>query len=149
MLDKKNVRRIPPQYILKQWTIDAKARSITNYDGVEIHDNPKESMGKRYGHLCHNFHEIASCAAEHEKLSAYAHERSVELLRDFEEMKKKLCFENVRVQKNSQGSEDRMALPDNIVTTKESLALTSGLPQINDGNKELNDSEQMPSPNGD
>ncbi|KAK9275063.1 hypothetical protein L1049_022321 [Liquidambar formosana] len=125
-IDKKNVKRIPPQYILNRWTKDAKARSITNYDGVEIYENPKESMGKRYGHLCCNFHEIASCAAEYEELFAYAHERSVELLRDLENMKKKLCSGHVSVHQNSQGETpfcgsdqfERLVPPNNFVPTK-------------------------------
>lgn len=83
-------------------------------------------MGKRYGHLCRNFREIASCAAEHEELFAYAHERLIELLRDLENMKKKLCSGHVSVHQNSQGETpfggsdqfERLAPPNNFVPTK-------------------------------
>ncbi|KAM2546407.1 hypothetical protein TB1_017828 [Malus domestica] len=81
VLDNKNVKRIPHDYILKQWTRDAKGRSIPNYHGGEGNDHAKESMGRRYSHLCCNFREIASLAAEHEKFTTYAHECLVDMLK--------------------------------------------------------------------
>ncbi|XP_059663485.1 protein FAR1-RELATED SEQUENCE 9-like [Cornus florida] len=94
VIDKKNIKRIPSQYIMKRWTRDAKARSIINYHVIKSNDSPKESMGKRYSNLCRNFREIATLAAEHEKLSAYAHERSLQLLKDLELMKKTLSLDD-------------------------------------------------------
>ncbi|CAL8993719.1 unnamed protein product [Prunus brigantina] len=90
VLDKKNVKRIPSQYILNRWRRDAKAKSITSYNGFGIHDNPKESMGKRYNHLCRNFCEIASFAAEHEKLTEYVDQSSIEMLKSLKEIKTNL-----------------------------------------------------------
>ncbi|KAK1566860.1 hypothetical protein Q3G72_004968 [Acer saccharum] len=95
--------RIPPHYILKRWTRDAKGRSVTNYHGGQPNDNPKEFVGKRYRHLCRNFREISSFAAEHEELTAYAHECSVELLKSLEQMKKNLCLDSTCVNQSSQG----------------------------------------------
>ncbi|XP_050135189.1 protein FAR1-RELATED SEQUENCE 5-like isoform X1 [Malus sylvestris] len=103
VLDKKNVKTIPPDYILKRWTRGARDRSLTSYHGIETSDNPKESPGKRYSHLCHNFREIASLAAEDERLTACAHDWSVQLLKSLEEMKKNLGLDNVPVHKNSEG----------------------------------------------
>lgn len=103
VLEYKNVKRIPPHYILKRWTRDAKGGSITNYHRDQPNDNPKESVGKRYGHLCRNFREISSFAAEHEELTAYAHECSVELLKSLEQMKKNLCLDSTCVNQSSQG----------------------------------------------
>ncbi|KAK1587537.1 hypothetical protein Q3G72_013948 [Acer saccharum] len=94
---------IPLHYILKRWTRDAKGRSITNYHGGRPNDNPKESVGKRYGHLCHNFHEISSFAAEHEKLTTYVHKCSVELLKSLEQIKKNLFLNSTCVNQSSQG----------------------------------------------
>jgi zinc finger SWIM domain-containing protein 3 len=90
VLDKKNVRRIPAPYILNRWSKEAKARSITNYHAAKSSANPEESIGKRYSHLCRNYREIASVAAEHEELTKYAHEYSIELLKNLEEKKKRL-----------------------------------------------------------
>ncbi|KAM3001139.1 hypothetical protein FF2_037465 [Malus domestica] len=61
VLDKKNVKRIPHDYIFKAM-------------GSEGSDHAKESIGRRYSHLCRNFWEIASLVAEHEKFTTYAHE---------------------------------------------------------------------------
>ncbi|BFG37771.1 hypothetical protein CerSpe_240450 [Prunus speciosa] len=97
VLDKKNVKRIPSQYILNRWRRDAKAKSITSYNGFGIHDNPKESMGKRYNHLCRNFREIASFAAKHEKLTEYVDQCSIEMLKGLEEIKTNLFGENQHV----------------------------------------------------
>ncbi|XP_059630857.1 protein FAR1-RELATED SEQUENCE 5-like [Cornus florida] len=96
VLDKKNIKRIPPQYIMKRWTRDAKARTISNYHGIEANVCPKKSAGKRYSHLCRNFREISSLASEHELLYAYANERALLLLNDLEEMKKKIYSEQFK-----------------------------------------------------
>ncbi|XP_059623200.1 protein FAR1-RELATED SEQUENCE 5-like [Cornus florida] len=80
VLDEKNIKRIPPQYIMKRWTRDAKARTITNYHEIEANDNPKVSIRKRYSHLCRNFCEISSLASEHKKLYAYANDRALKLI---------------------------------------------------------------------
>ncbi|KAK3224774.1 hypothetical protein Dsin_004636 [Dipteronia sinensis] len=99
VLEYKNVKKISPLYILRRWTRDAKSMSITNYHGGQPNDNPKESVGKRYGygHLCRNFREISSFAAKHEDLTAYAHECSIELLKSLEQMKKSLCLDSTCV----------------------------------------------------
>ncbi|KAK9913032.1 hypothetical protein M0R45_036858 [Rubus argutus] len=107
VLDKKNVRRIPSSYILNRWSKEAKARSIINYQAAKTSANPKESIGKRYSHLCRNYREIASVAAEHEELTKYAHEHSIELLKNLEEKKKKLLKENTCGKENtSEGHDD-------------------------------------------
>ncbi|XP_059638968.1 protein FAR1-RELATED SEQUENCE 5-like [Cornus florida] len=90
VLDKKNIKRIQSQYIMKRWTRDAKARTITNYHGIAASDSPTVSVGKRYSHLCRNFREISSLASEHEKLYAYANEHALVLLNGLEEMKKEI-----------------------------------------------------------
>nr|XP_011462919.1 PREDICTED: protein FAR1-RELATED SEQUENCE 5-like [Fragaria vesca subsp. vesca] len=74
VLDKKNVKRIPPQYILKRWTRQAKAVSIISYRENEVHGNPKVSTGKRYGYLCRTSGDILTVAADDEELTKYAHE---------------------------------------------------------------------------
>ncbi|XP_050379523.1 protein FAR1-RELATED SEQUENCE 5-like [Argentina anserina] len=109
VLDKKNVSKIPTEYILKRWTRSAKGRTITNYHVPS--DNHKESIGKRYGHLCRSFREVASVGAEDAKLTAYANERSIELLTNLEKMKKELfkdkkCIEEApKVEDSSSESE--------------------------------------------
>ncbi|XP_061998835.1 protein FAR1-RELATED SEQUENCE 5-like [Rosa rugosa] len=97
VLDRKNVRRIPPTCILNRWSKEAKARSITSYHGPKTNENLKQSIGKRYSHLCRNYREIASFASEHEELTRYANEYAIELLKNLEEKKKKLLKEDAWV----------------------------------------------------
>jgi zinc finger SWIM domain-containing protein 3 len=115
VLDKKNVSKIPANYILKRWTRNAKGRTITNYHVPG--DNPKESIGKRYGHLCRNFREVASVAAEDEKLTLYAHQRSIELLTDLERMKKEIlinkkCVDEISECEDSLSESEHDELPE-------------------------------------
>ncbi|KAL6572221.1 hypothetical protein OROMI_013179 [Orobanche minor] len=82
VLDKKNVKKIPPQYILKRWTREARAVSINSYHDNEVRGNPKESVGKRYGYLCRTSRDILTVAADDEELTKYAHECLVEMLKE-------------------------------------------------------------------
>jgi len=68
MLDKKNVRRIPSNYILNRWSKEAKARKISYYHSESPNETVKESIGKRYRYLCRTFRDIASVAADHIEL---------------------------------------------------------------------------------
>jgi zinc finger SWIM domain-containing protein 3 len=62
VLDFNNIREIPEEYILKRWTIDAKALNIqSNYD-TQIH--PKSKLSKHRKELCRVFFQIACRAAE-------------------------------------------------------------------------------------
>ncbi|ESQ47734.1 hypothetical protein EUTSA_v10021958mg, partial [Eutrema salsugineum] len=69
VLDKKNVRRIPSNYILNRWSKKAKARIISSYCSEKPNETVNQSIGKRYSHLCRNFRDIASVAAEHIELT--------------------------------------------------------------------------------
>ncbi|KAM1595319.1 hypothetical protein PS2_001580 [Malus domestica] len=98
---------------------------MKDYHGVGAHDNPKESMVKRYSHLRCNFREIASLAAEHDKLTEYAHHRSIEMLKGLEEIKKSLgekdCtsgVQNLKGKVDSTGKEhvEIMVEPNNCET---------------------------------
>ncbi|KAL6575156.1 hypothetical protein OROMI_012441 [Orobanche minor] len=88
VLDKKNVKKITPQYILKRWTREARAVSINSYHDNEVRGNPKESVGKRYGYLCRTSRDILTVAADDEELTKYAHECLVEMLKGLELIKK-------------------------------------------------------------
>ncbi|EFH70839.1 predicted protein [Arabidopsis lyrata subsp. lyrata] len=74
VLDKKDVRRIPSSYILNGWSKEAKSRNISSYRSETFNGTVTQSIGKSYSHLCHNFREIASVAAEHVELTMCANE---------------------------------------------------------------------------
>ncbi|KAF8091280.1 hypothetical protein N665_0449s0001 [Sinapis alba] len=90
VLAKKDVRRIPPTYILNRWSKEAKARTISFYHSETPNDTVKQSIGKRYSHICHTFREIASVAAEHIELTLCADEAAFQLLEKLVEKKKEL-----------------------------------------------------------
>ncbi|CAI0433608.1 unnamed protein product [Linum tenue] len=62
VLDKKNIKHIPKQYIMKRWTKDAKDGQIRS--STQIQGGSKELIGKRYLDLNYNFREISTLAAE-------------------------------------------------------------------------------------
>ncbi|EOA25092.1 hypothetical protein CARUB_v10018400mg [Capsella rubella] len=80
VLDKKDVRRIPSNYILTRWSKEAKSRSISSYHLDTI---PNET--------------IASAAAEHVELTMCANEAACQLLKILEEKKKELVKANAWV----------------------------------------------------
>ncbi|KAJ4900243.1 hypothetical protein Rs2_14194 [Raphanus sativus] len=90
VLDKKNVRRIPPTYILNRWSKEAKTRTVSYYHSETSNEAVKQSIGKRYSHICRTFREIASVAAEHIELTLCADKDAIELLKKLEEKKKEL-----------------------------------------------------------
>ncbi|KFK36227.1 hypothetical protein AALP_AA4G094500 [Arabis alpina] len=94
MLDTKDVRRIPSSYILTRWCKEAKSRSISSYPLKTPNGTVTQSIGKRYSHLCHNYHEITYVDVEHEELTMCANEAACELPKKLEEKKKELVKAN-------------------------------------------------------
>ncbi|KAK2988112.1 hypothetical protein RJ640_017444 [Escallonia rubra] len=115
VLDKKNIKRIPSQYILKRWTKDAKDAIVSDYRGAQTQGSSQESIGKRYSYLSHDFQELVTLAAENEDMYAYAHQNLSKLLKDLEEMKKTYCSSTLAPNTNTQDD------------------LTRDVPQLDDG----------------
>ncbi|XP_050217789.1 protein FAR1-RELATED SEQUENCE 5-like [Mercurialis annua] len=87
ILDKKNIKQIPPQYIWKRWTRDAKIGMIEDNCNIAVGSSPQESIGKRYSSLSHNFREILTLASESEDMYEHACEDFKKLLKDLQVMK--------------------------------------------------------------
>ena len=62
ILDINNIKKIPEQYILNRWTIDAKVVHIKS--SSETHEDPKIKLSKRRKELCRMFLQQATRAAE-------------------------------------------------------------------------------------
>jgi zinc finger SWIM domain-containing protein 3 len=88
VLDKKNVKRLPTDYILKRWTQDAKVGFIKDYRVIDIKGNTQEFIGKRYSHLSHEFREICTLAAEGEMMYECTKRYFQNILKDLQEMRK-------------------------------------------------------------
>lgn len=52
VLDARNIKDLPPQYILKRWRKDAKAGALSGNFAPSVEDDPQSSLAKRYSHLC-------------------------------------------------------------------------------------------------
>ncbi|XP_026666304.2 protein FAR1-RELATED SEQUENCE 4-like [Phoenix dactylifera] len=66
VLDFRNIKELPPQYLLKRWRKDAKAGSIREGHGLMLDGDPETSQLHRYNSLCRILYKIAARAAENE-----------------------------------------------------------------------------------
>ncbi|XP_050223470.1 protein FAR-RED IMPAIRED RESPONSE 1-like [Mercurialis annua] len=87
VLNKKNIKQIPPQYIMKRWTRDAKVGTIKDNYSIGVGSTPQELIGKRYSSMSHNFREILTLASESEDMYEHACEDFIKLLKNLQEMK--------------------------------------------------------------
>ncbi|XP_073001187.1 protein FAR1-RELATED SEQUENCE 5-like [Typha latifolia] len=63
VLDTRNIKELPPQYILKRWRKDAKSGSLSISFAFPFNDDPQSSPAKRYNYLCRIFSIAATRAA--------------------------------------------------------------------------------------
>lgn len=70
ILDLRNIKELPPHYILKRWRKDAQSESPENYGFATVDEDPKFSLSKRYNTLYRNLYKIAAKASE--SVEAYA-----------------------------------------------------------------------------
>ena len=62
ILDINNIKKIPEQYILNRWTINAKVAHIKS--SSETHEDPTIKLSKHKKELCRMFLQLATWAAE-------------------------------------------------------------------------------------
>ena len=67
--------------------------SIDCENQIEASGNFKESIDKRYNHLCRNACQITSLVAEHEQLFEHASQKFIQFLKYLEIMKKSILVE--------------------------------------------------------
>lgn len=64
VLDFRNIKELPSQYILKRWRKDAKIGTIRHDSGYIMENDPKSSFARRYNYLCYILSSIAARAAK-------------------------------------------------------------------------------------
>lgn len=64
VLDIINIKVLPPQYILRRWTKDAKSVTVGSIPELAVDGDCRSSLAKRYGSLCSLLDKIAVKAAE-------------------------------------------------------------------------------------
>ncbi|WOL07647.1 protein FAR1-RELATED SEQUENCE 12-like [Canna indica] len=70
VLDTRNIKELPPQYILKRWRKDAKNRGLSENMAFSFDGDPQSTVTKRYTFLCRIFGMAAARAAK--SLDSYA-----------------------------------------------------------------------------
>ncbi|WOK94751.1 protein FAR1-RELATED SEQUENCE 4 isoform X1 [Canna indica] len=86
VLDFRNIKELPPQYILKRWRKDAKSGRLSENHGIALDSDPKLSVSKRYNSLCRTFFKLAAKAAENEEAFTLMVNHSDQLLEQVEQI---------------------------------------------------------------
>lgn len=84
VLDLRNIKELPPHYILKRWRKDAKAHFITHNHNFILDGNHKSSLAGRCRSLCRILYQIAVKAAENAETYAFMESQSDQLLEQVE-----------------------------------------------------------------
>jgi zinc finger SWIM domain-containing protein 3 len=82
ILDINNIKKVPEQYILSRWTMDAKVVRIKH--NHEIHEDPKMKLSKHRRDLCRIFVQLANRAAESDETYSIAMVSAEKLAKDVE-----------------------------------------------------------------
>ncbi|PUZ36773.1 hypothetical protein GQ55_9G064000 [Panicum hallii var. hallii] len=71
ILELRNIKELPPHYILKRWRKDAQSEAPgESYSYAAIDEDPRFSLSRRYNTLCRTLYKIAAKASE--SIEAYA-----------------------------------------------------------------------------
>lgn len=84
VLDLRNIKELPPHYILKRWRKDAKAHFITHNHNFVLDGNHKSSLAGRCRSLCRILYQIAVKAVENAETYAFKESQSDQLLEQIE-----------------------------------------------------------------
>jgi zinc finger SWIM domain-containing protein 3 len=82
ILDINNIKKIPEQYILNRWTVDAKVLQIKSK--FETHDDPKIKVSRRRKDLCRIYLKLAARVAESDETYLMAASNAEKLAEDVE-----------------------------------------------------------------
>ncbi|KAF0930603.1 hypothetical protein E2562_033767, partial [Oryza meyeriana var. granulata] len=63
VLDLMNIKSLPPQYVLKRWTREARTITVQDNQGRNIIENPKMDAMLRFKHMSYKFLNLAHQAA--------------------------------------------------------------------------------------
>ncbi|XP_057950573.1 protein FAR1-RELATED SEQUENCE 5-like isoform X3 [Malania oleifera] len=80
VLDHRNIKVIPSQYILKRWMKDARVESARDSSGCTVQENHKLVATRRYKNLCHSILKISARASQSEQAFQFAMTRLDELI---------------------------------------------------------------------
>ncbi|XP_051177987.1 uncharacterized protein [Lolium perenne] len=85
VLEIRNIKEIPPHYILKRWRKDAQSEpSKENCGSAVVDEDPKFSMSKRYNSLYRTLYKVAAKAAENVEAHTFMENQYDQLLEQVE-----------------------------------------------------------------
>lgn len=86
IFDIKNIKELPPQYILHRWRKDAKLENLRENHGLGFDDDPRSSLAKRYGSLCRILYRVAARAAENQEGYLFMQNQAAQLIDQVEKV---------------------------------------------------------------
>jgi zinc finger SWIM domain-containing protein 3 len=107
ILDINNIKKIPEQYVLNRWTVDAKVVHIKS--NSETHEDPKTKLSKRRKELCRMYIHLATRAAESDETYFMAVNNAEKLAEDVEKSLKIRADSDVGTLSHPQGSHSGIA----------------------------------------
>ena len=107
ILDINNIKKIPEQYVLNRWTVDAKVVHIKS--NSETHEDPKTKLSKRRKELCRMYIHLATRAAESDETYFLAVNNAEKLAEDVEKSLKIKADSDVGTLSHPQGSHSGIA----------------------------------------
>lgn len=93
VLDYRNIKELPPQYILKRWRKDAKLGVMRDHQEHPSADGSKSLISHRYGYLCCIFSALAARAAKTVEAFTFIESQSELLLEQVEHILQARSFE--------------------------------------------------------
>nr|XP_010923743.1 protein FAR1-RELATED SEQUENCE 5 isoform X1 [Elaeis guineensis] len=84
ILDLRNIKELPLQYVLKRWRKDAKVGSASENYNCALDGDSQSSLPKRYSSLCRILYKIAARAAENAEAYSFMESQSDQLLEQVE-----------------------------------------------------------------
>lgn len=93
VLDYRNIKELPPRYILKRWRKDAKLGAVRDHHEYTSADSSKSLIANRYNYLCCIFSTLAARAAKTVEAFTYIESQSELLLRQVEHILQTSTFE--------------------------------------------------------
>ncbi|KAG6513904.1 hypothetical protein ZIOFF_024241 [Zingiber officinale] len=132
VLDLRNIKELPPQYILKRWRKDAKVGNLNENHGITFDSDSKSSVSKRYSSLCRTLFKLAARAAENEEAFTLMVNHSDQLLDEVEQILQARLLEKPAISGTSKGH------PHNLIDSGNSSHGTGNDPQKPSGKKKSN-----------
>ncbi|PKA47433.1 Protein FAR1-like 5 [Apostasia shenzhenica] len=86
VLDSRNIKDLPPEYVLKRWRKDAKVEAFSGSYEFPFDGDPQTSSAKRYSYLCRIFNIVASRAAKSLDTFAFVENQSDILMEQVEQL---------------------------------------------------------------